>query len=403
MNLKIPWLLFVAAALGAAPSPIHGEDEFKIIIERGIPVAVNPSHPVPASDSPRDIRFKEELTLGAGEGDPRYIFGDFIRFAADDEGNIYVLDRGSRSVRKFSSSGEFQLQFGRPGQGPGEFQLPEEIRLVANGDIIVFDGEGQRFSVFRSDGSLVESRRFLKLMFPPYLGFSSGNFIASHIVYDAETASTTTGLFNENCELIAALHRSESQLPPPRASPDDQEARAKRLAEVFSGAAFRSAPIIALNRDEDIFFGFSGTYEIRIQSAEAGLKRIVRTALPLLPVTQEDRRDYIDVWVPKDLSTWSSMSGQMKNKIKSQIRFPDKKPAFLEIIPMDGNFLMVLRDGRHSRNALVDIFDPQGRFVIEKKLAFPIRAGISHGGKLYTLFEDENGNQLVKRYAYKLI
>jgi hypothetical protein len=122
----------------------------------------------------------------------------------------------------------------------------------------------------------------------------------------------------------------------------------------------------------------------------------------LLPVTQEDRRDYIDIWVPKDLSTWSSMSGQMKNKITSQIKFPSKKPAFLEIIPMDGNFLMVLRDGWFSRNALVDIFDPQGRFIIEKKLPFPVKGGICRGGKLYTLFEDANGNQFVKRYAFRL-
>jgi hypothetical protein len=395
-------LLFLAALLAAAPSLIRGEEEFKIVVEAGVPVAVNPSHPVPASESPRDIRFEEELTLGAGEDDSRYIFGDFIRFAADDEGNIYVLDRQSRSVRKFDASGAFLLQFGRPGQGPGEFQLPEEIRLLSNGNIVVFDGEGQRFSVFRGDGSLVESRRFLKLMFSPYLGFSSGNFIASHILYGTESISTTIGLFDPNCEAIVALHRSESQLPAPRGSPDDQEARAKRLADVFSQAAFRQAPGIALDRDEDIFFGFSDKFEIRVYTAKAELKRIIRTALPPLPVTHVDRRDYIDIWVPKDLSTWSSMSDRMKKMITSQIKFPDKKPAFLEIIPMDGNFLMVLRDGRFNRNALVDIFDPQGRFIIEKKLPFPIKAGVSRAGKLYTLFEDANGNQFVKRYGYKL-
>jgi hypothetical protein len=402
MKPKILLLLFVAAALAAAPSLIHGEEEFKVVMERGIPVAVNPANPVPASNSPRDIRFEEELTLGATEGDPHFIFGDFIRFAADDEGNIYVLDRESRSVKKFSPSGDFLGQFGRPGQGPGEFQLPEEIRLLADGNLIVFDGEGQRFSVFHADGSVVESRRFLKLMFPPYFGFSSANFIASHILFGTKTMTTTTGLYDENCELIAALHRSKSQLPAARGSPNDQEARAKRLAESFSRAAFRQAPVIALNRDEDIFFGFSGTYEIQIRTAKAELKRIIRTALPLLPVTQEDRRDYIEIWVPKDLSTWSTMSGQMKKKITSQIRFPDKKPAFLQIIPMDGNFLMVLRDGWFNRNALIDIFDPQGRFIIEKKLPFPIKAGLCRDGRLHTLFEDVNGNQFVRRYAYKL-
>jgi hypothetical protein len=400
--MKNLWLLFLVALVCVAPNVAHPEQEFKVITEEGVPVAVNPAHTVPAADSPRDIRFEEELTLGAAEDDPRYVFGDFIRFAVDAEGNAYVLDRGSRSIRKYSASGEFLLQFGRPGQGPGEFQMPDEIRLLSNGNLVIFDGEGQRFSVFRGDGSHLETRRFLKLMFPPYIGFSSGNFIASHILYGTETMTSTTGIYDANCELIAALHRTENKLPAAQSSPGDQDARAKRLADIFSGAAFRKAPVIALNRDENIFFGFSDTYEIRILTAKAEPKRIIRTALPLLPATPEDRRDYIDIWVPKDLSTWSSMSDQMKKKITNQIRFPDKKPAFLEIIPMQANFLMVLRDGWLIRNALVDIFDPHGRFIIEKKLSFPIKAGFCQGGKLYTIFEDENGNQFVKRYAYKL-
>ncbi len=402
MRMKNLWLLFLVALLCVALNIAHPEQEFKVITEESVPVAVNPAHTVPAADSPRDIQFEEELLLGAAEGNPRYIFGDFVRFAVDAEGNMYVLDQGSRSIRKFSASGEFLLQFGRPGQGPGEFQLPDEIRLLFNGNLVIFDGEGQRFSVFRGDGSHVETRRFLKLMFPPYLGFSSGNFVASHILYGTETMTATTGIYDANCELTAALHRTENKLPATQSSPDDQDARAKRLADVFSRAAFRKAPVIALNRDENIFFGFSDTYEIRILTAKAELKRIIRTALPLLSVIPEDRRDYIDIWVPKDLSTWSSMSDQMKKKITSQIKFPDKKPAFLEIIPMDGNFLLVLRDGWFNQNALVDIFDPQGRFIIEKKLPFPIKAGVCRGGKLYTIFEDENGNQFVKRYAYKL-
>jgi len=396
------WLLLALVLPVAAPSLVRSQDDFRIVTEKGIPVAVNPAHPVPSPAGPRDIRFEEELTLGAAEGDPGQVFGDFIRFAVDGQGNIYVLDRRSRSVRKFSPSGTCLLQFGRAGEGPGEFQMPEEIRLLSNGHLIVFDGEGQRFSVFRDDGSLVESRRFFKLMSPPYLGFSSGNFIASLALYGAESITATTGLFDPNGEPIAAFYRHESKLPAPRGSADDQEARARMLADLFSQAAFRQTTVIALDRNEDIFFGFSGKFEIRILTARGELKRIIRTAVPPLPVTREDRRDYIEIWIPRDLSTWSSMSDRMKKMITDQIRFPDIKPAFLEIIPMDGNFLMVLRDGRFNRNALVDIFDPQGRLIIEKKLSFSIKAGLCRGGKLYTLSEDADGNPLVKRYAYKL-
>jgi hypothetical protein len=377
------------------------EDPFRIIKNDGIPVAVNPDRPVPAKNSPQDILFQEDLTLGAVEGDLPVVFGPFIRFAVDDQGSIYVLDCRSRTVRKFDKSRAYLLSFGKPGQGPGEFNDPEEIRFLMSGHLIIFEGESQKFSVFSRDGNFLKSGRFFRLMFPSYFGFSSGNFIATHIQYEADKKTIATAVYNEKSELLAPLHQSESKPEAPWPSRDDQDARAKRLANVLSQAAFQRTSVIALDREEDIWFGFSDKYEIKIYSAEATLRRIIRTALPLLPVSKKDRQNFLNIWVPKDITTWNQMSGQMKKKISHLIRFVEKKPAFLEIIPMDDHFLMVLREGQFNQKALIDIFDPQGRFIIEKRLPFPVKDGICRDGKLYSLFEDDQGYQFVKRYDYK--
>jgi len=68
---------------------------------------------------------------------------------------------------------------------------------------------------------------------------------------------------------------------------------------------------------------------------------------------------------------------------------------------MDEDYLLVVRDGDYGENALIDIFDPSGRFIIEKVLPFPIKNGICKGGRLYTIHEDEMGHQFVKCYAYR--
>jgi len=81
----------------------------------------------------------------------------------------------------------------------------------------------------------------------------------------------------------------------------------------------------------------------------------------------------------------------------------EENQAFLEIIPMDNDFIMVLRDGKLGQNALINIFDSQGRFIIEKDLPFPIRNGLSKGAKLYTIFEDKDGYKFVKRYGLRFI
>jgi hypothetical protein len=377
-------------------------EEFQIVIENGVPVALNPEHPVPAETGPRDIVFKEELTLGSTGGDPLTMFGELISYTADDEGNIYILDWRAKIVKKFDPDGNHMLTFGGAGQGPGEFSSPVQIRLLPEGHLIVFEGESQKFSVFKCNGEYVKSGRFLKLMYSPYLGFLNGNFIATHVRYEPQKTMIVTGLFNGESELLITLNQKESQplQPWPR---DDSDARAKRFAEIMSQTAFKATEVIALDRKETICFSFTDKYEIKVLSPTGKLERIIRTALPFRPVTRKDQKNFLDIWVPKDISTWSTMNEGMKRKIISLIRFPDKKPAFLEIIPMDNDFLLVLRDGRFGQEALVDIYDSEGRFIIEKELSFPIKDGLMRRDKLYTIFEDEDGFQFVKRHRFRFV
>lgn len=134
-----------------------------------------------------------------------------------------------------------------------------------------------------------------------------------------------------------------------------------------------------------MFFAFTDRYEIKVFNRDGKLERKIRTELPCLPVGKEDRQEFLEYHLPRDISTWGTMGEVLQNKIKRLIEFPAEKPAFLSIIPMDKDYLMVLRDGFYRQNALIDIFDPEGRFIIEKKLPFPIKSGICKGERLYTI------------------
>lgn len=401
MKNKISVFLFFLILLSIGSAQKSGEDPFRIIKEDGVPVAVNSDHPVPAEHGPRDILLHQELTLGTTRDDPHFLFGEFIRYAIDDQQNIDVLDRRSRTVRKFDNSGAYSLSFGRSGQGPGEFMDPQEIQFLRGGNLVVFEGENQKFSIFNQTGIYIGGGKFLRLMFPPYLAFSTGNFIATNIRFETDKKIATTAIYDKKSDLLAILHQHESPPDPPWPSQEDQESRANRLAEVFSRSAFQRTSIVVLDRNEQVYFGFSDKYEIKVYSPEGKLRRVIRTGLPLLPVSEQDRQDFLNVWLPKDLSSWRTMNETMRKKIKDSIRFVKTKPAFLEIIPMDEDFVMVLREGQFGRNALIDIFDPQGRLIIEKRLPFPLKKGFSRDSKLYTLFEDDQGCQFVKRYGYR--
>jgi hypothetical protein len=378
------------------------ENEFKIIKQDGIAIASNPDHPVPTKISPKDISFKEKFKIGAIEGDPEYIFGEFISYTVDDKNCVYILDWRSKTVRKFDPNGEHLLSFGREGQGPGEFSFPEEIQFLSNGSLVVFEGETQKYSYFSKKGEFLKSARFQRLMYSPYFGLSSGHFIASSVHRDEKKVLMETGVFSEKSELIKSLHQTERRLDSPQPPQDDSDARAKRIADFFSRAAFRPSVVVSLNEKEEIYCGYSDTYEIKIYSRDVELQKIIRTNLPAISIEKSDKERFFNFTLPRELSTWNTLDNSFRNRIKSLIRFPKKKAAFLSFIPMDAGYLMVLRDGGHGQNALVDIFDPSGRFIVEKRLDFPIQSGIFRGGQFYTIFTDADGFPYVKCYHYKL-
>ena len=240
-------------------------------------------------------------------------------------------------------------------------------------------------------------------MFPPYFGLTEGRIIAMNVQRNADQTVYTLGIFNSESELMKPLHRIERKPDPPWPRGSGPDARARRFAQTFSKVAFRRESVLALNDEEDVFFAYTDSYKIKIHDAEGRLEKIIKTELPFLPVGKRDRQVFLEYYLPRDITTWSTMNESLQNKIKSLIEFPEKKPAFLSLITMDKDYLMVVRDGSYGENALIDIFDPSGRFIIEKKLPFPIKGETCKGGMLYTIHEDKDGNQSVKCYSYKFV
>lgn len=80
-------------------------------------------------------------------------------------GDIYVSDGyGNNRVAKFSSDGKFLLDWGRKGDGAGEFNLPHSVAVDAEGLVYVADRSNSRIQVFDANG------KFLKMWKSEELG-----------------------------------------------------------------------------------------------------------------------------------------------------------------------------------------------------------------------------------------
>ena len=94
-------------------------------------------------------------TIGNGKGDGPGEFGLVTDAVQDSKGNFYVAEYGEYDrIQKFSSSGEFLLQWGGHGSEPGQFLRPQNLAIDDDDQIWVADACNHRIQVFDSEGNL---------------------------------------------------------------------------------------------------------------------------------------------------------------------------------------------------------------------------------------------------------
>ncbi len=75
----------------------------------------------------------------------------------DSQGNYYISEMGEFDrIQKFSPDGEFLLQWGEHGRGPGQFVRPESMAIDENDHIWVADSCNHRIQVFDTGGNLLK-------------------------------------------------------------------------------------------------------------------------------------------------------------------------------------------------------------------------------------------------------
>lgn len=92
---------------------------------------------------------------GKGTEPGKFIYPTDIAF--DAKGNIFVSEYGDNDrVQVFDRDAKFLYQFGKFGDGPGEFSRPQS--MVIDGDLVyITDACNHRLEVFKTDGTFVRT------------------------------------------------------------------------------------------------------------------------------------------------------------------------------------------------------------------------------------------------------
>lgn len=127
-------------------------------------VRVDPDGDIWVVDAPGHVVYKMDfqgrvlMELGAKgvAGRSRNTFNLPTDVAFGSDGSIYVSDGyGNARVVKYSADGEYLLEWGSRGTGPGEFGLPHNLQVDAEGRVYVSDRDNRRVQVFDADGGFL--------------------------------------------------------------------------------------------------------------------------------------------------------------------------------------------------------------------------------------------------------
>jgi hypothetical protein len=378
------WSISEAGVLDKASGPQDGQ----------VPIIINSRIPQPPDKKERTLIFEEDLTIGVREGDENYMFGERVYFNVDEDGNIFVTDWDRKRIQKYGPDGKYLLTIGREGQGPGEFRNVWEPEFDKDGNLYVIDISQKRISFFSRDGRYIRQIGFPAINVSSSLYMNSqGHFLLAvdDIKEEGEEGSrweTVVGLYDNQFQPLETFHRENHEMKSPGGRGEDSLAQS--LAASMSDTAFKPSPHYLLAPNDEIFFGFSDAYEIRVYSPQGKLARIIRKDYDPAPVTAQDKEQFENLQKAKFLRFLPPRAENAKKKALELIRYPKYKPAYQDFTVADNGWLFVIVDSQGNEATMLDVFDAQGHYIARTKAAIPSEMLRLKKGKAYAIVTEDS-------------
>lgn len=190
------------------------------------------------------------------------IFNLIVDIAIDSENNIFILDMKENVLYKFNEEGKFQIEIGRAGQGPGEFDRPRSVFIDTENNIYVFDSMHRRIEVFKNNGDFTNS---IKLDRVPSGGKNS-------IAVDENRNFYITGFYSDNNVALCKYSPTGEflkALPLPNMEydgiPNLSEFDQKLVNQYVGGGS------LCFGEENRIYFSYIWPYKIRILENEENI------------------------------------------------------------------------------------------------------------------------------------
>ncbi|MYB07301.1 MAG: hypothetical protein F4Y24_13200 [Gemmatimonadetes bacterium] len=247
---------------------------------------------LPAEDLPLSTDFEPVYRIGSAQAQAEWEeFFAIQGIGFDSAGNLYLLDGadtdGGRRVVVVDALGRHVRDFGRVGDGPGEFQMATQLMVWADGRSLVSD-RLRGYHVFGPDGQFEhtaqESGGFMVMARTGLRPERTGSRTAlvrderSILRMDLTSAEIRGGVLVEGW-----VAREPTELPPVFSFE-------QALETVGEEWGFEPEVLFDAMPAGGVAFSDSSAYAIKLTDASGAVSRILRRPIRPLPVTERMQR-----------------------------------------------------------------------------------------------------------------
>lgn len=344
---------------------------------------------LPAEDRLLTADFEEVFRVGAVAGEPWEIFSTLVAVEFDARGNLYLFDGVVRAgaparlalleqlrVLVFSATGTFQHEFGRMGEGPGEFSWPAGYTVMRDGTMVVNDVRHGGYQLFDPSGTFIRTVRepdevgmTSEIRRDPRGGAVLAESSAMNMGRGTGWATRPVLRLGLDGEVVRADTAAEGWLPD-RSVPAEASEVAKSfgLGALTLPAVFEPELLFGVLPDGTVVYSDSSAYHLRLTPPDTRrVERVVTRPISPRPVTPAVKEAYAK---QRD----AEMETRLRRAEEAGRRLTllgSSEPPFYPVLPViealaatwEGRIWVQRRGDAWDGGGPIDVLTPAGDYV----------------------------------------
>ena len=344
----------------------------------GSPLGAQEFIELPADDRHIEADFEEVFRVGTTTGEPWESFTTIVELAFDEGGNLYVFDGvllagmpariampTSLRVLVFDSAGRFVREFGRMGEGPGEFSWPLGYAVARDGTTVVGESRNSVWQIFDRAGDFVRMVRIpedLQMMSHDIRADPRGGHLLT-----LRSARNTRGWTSQPIlrmslagDVAEMETIAEGWLPE---SPVLDATRTLGFGSMSTPAIFEPELLYGMLPDGTIVFSDSSTYKLKLTPPDrrTHVERVIVRSINPQPVTravQEAWHEQQEAELLRAERAGWTLLGSFDVAF-----YPELSVIQALAATWDGRIWVQRRDGFPDAAGAIDVLSPRGEYA----------------------------------------